>query len=376
MSSAGSSHSERIVQSLFEHAGIELNGSNPWDIQVLDKRFSRRVIHDTYLGLGESYMEGWWECDALDEMICRVLKARLEQQVRSSWSMKAHILRSRLCNLQAPSRTYKVGETHYDLGNDLYKAMLDSRMNYTCGYWRNAETLEDAQRAKLDLVCRKIGLKAGMHVLDLGCGWGSFAKYAAEMYGARVTGVTISREQVSLGRELCRGLPVELSLQDYRSVEGTYDAVVSIGIMEHVGQKNYRTYMEVTDRCLKKGGVAFIHTIGGNRSTAIANRWTTKYIFPHGMLPSIAQLGAAMEGLFVMEDWHNFGPDYDKTLMAWYDNFERAWPQFRDRYDEVFYRMWRFYLLSCAGSFRARNIQLWQIVMTRPGTSQPDCRIT
>ena len=271
---------------------------------------------------------------------------------------------------------FEVGERHYDLGNDLYQAMLDKRMNYTCGYWKDAATLDEAQEAKLDLVCRKIGLQPGMRVLELGCGWGSFAKYAAEKYGAEVLGVTVSKEQVALGMEQCQGLPVELRLQDYREVEGTYDAVISIGVMEHVGYKNYRTYMQVVDRCLKEDGIAFVHTIGGNRSATSSDPWTNKYIFPNGMLPSIAQLGAAMEGLFVMEDWHNFGPHYDRTLMAWHANFEAAWPELKANYDERFYRMWRYYLLSCAGGFRSRNNQLWQIVMTRTGTPQPDCRVS
>jgi len=249
-------------------------------------------------------------------------------------------------------------------------------MNYTCAYWKEGvTTLDEAQEAKLELVCQKIGLEPGMHVLDIGCGWGCFAKYAAEKYGVRVTGVTVSKEQVKLGMEMCKGLPVELKLQDYRDVTGVYDRVISIGVMEHVGYKNYRTYMEVADRTLKDDGIAFIHTIGGNISSTKANAWTTKYIFPNGMLPSIAQLSKAMEGIFVIEDLHNIGPHYDKTLMAWHANFEAAWPELKKKYDERFYRMWRYYLLSSAGGFRARQSQLWQFVMTRPGTPQPNCRV-
>jgi cyclopropane-fatty-acyl-phospholipid synthase len=254
--------------------------------------------------------------------------------------------------------------------------MLDKRLNYTCAYWENAANLDEAQEAKLDLVCKKIGLQPGMTVLELGCGWGSFAKFAAERYGARVLGVTVSKEQVELGMELSKGLPVELRLQDYRKVEGKYDRVISIGVMEHVGYKNYRTYMEVTNRCLKEDGIAFVHTIGSNISVTSADAFSNKYIFPNGMIPSIAQLGKAMEGIFVMEDWHNIGPDYDKTLMAWCANFDRAWPSLKDKYDERFRKMWRYYLLSSAGGFRSRSQQLWQIVMTRQGTMQPDCRIS
>jgi cyclopropane-fatty-acyl-phospholipid synthase len=285
-------------------------------------------------------------------------------------------LKAKLFNLQKPGRAYQVGEEHYDIGNDLYTAMLDKRMLYTCGYWAAADNLDAAQEAKLDLVCRKINLEPGMTVLDLGCGYGSFAKYAAERYGARVTGVTVSKDQVELGAVLCRGLPVELRLEDYRQVTGEYDRVISIGILEHIGYKNYRTYMQKVDECLKADGIAFVHTIGNNVSSITSNPWITKYIFPNGMLPSIAQIARAMEGLFVMEDWHNFGQHYDKTLMAWHANFEAAWPELKDKYDERFYRMFRFYLLSCAGAFRARNIQLWQIVLTKPGRDCPDCRIS
>jgi len=365
---------KKTISGWFSEAGININGDKPWDIQVRDERLYRKILQEADLGLGEAYMDGWWECEALDEFINRVLLAGLEKRIRGNWPILWHVAKSRLFNRQTRSRAGTVAEKHYDLGNEFYRAMLDTRLNYTCGYWANARTLDEAQEAKLELVCKKIGLKKGMTVLELGCGWGSFARYAAEKYDAHVTAVNISGEQVKLARELCQGLPVEVRQQDYREVDGTYDAVISIGILEHVGYKNYRTYMRTVDRCLKDDGVAFIHTIGSNTSTTFANRWTDTYIFPNGMLPSIAQIGAAMEGLYVMEDWHNFGPDYDKTLMAWYENFHSSWPRFKEKYGERFYRMWRFYLLSSAGGFRSRSQQLWQIVFTKPGRKQPNCR--
>lgn len=368
------SRDEKTIRDLLSLAGITVNGDAPFDITVHNPGFYARVLREGALGLGESYMDGWWDCEALDQFFDRVVRADLEAKVKQNWRYWWPAVRARLFNLQKRSRAYQVGEQHYDLGNDLYEAMLDKRLNYTCGYWKNASNLDEAQEAKLELVCRKIALQPGMRVLELGCGFGSFAGYAAEKYGVEVTGVTVSKAQVELARERYKDMPVQILLEDYRNVSGTYDRVISIGVMEHVGYKNYRTYMQVVDRTLAKEGIAFIHTIGGNVSTTTANAWTTKYIFPNGMLPSIAQLGKAMEGLFVMEDWHNFGPDYDKTLMAWYANFERAWPDLRDKYGERFYRMWRYYLLSCAGGFRSRGTQLWQIVMTRPGTAQPECR--
>lgn len=367
---------EKTIRGLLEQVNIQVNGSNPWDIQVHDERIYERVLSDASLGLGESYVEGWWDCEALDQMIHRVLLARLDEKIAKNARLVLQVIQARLFNRQSSSRAYEVGQRHYDLGNRLYTAMLDKRLNYTCAYWKNAKNLDEAQEAKLELVCKKIGARPGMRILELGCCWGSFAKYAAEKYGAEILGVTVSKEQVALGMELCKGLPVELRLQDYREVEGEFDAVISIGVMEHVGYKNYRTYMEVVDRCLKEDGIAFIHTIGGNQSITTGEPWTDKYIFPNGMLPSIAQLGAAMEGKFVMEDWQNFGPYYDPTLMAWYANFIKAWPELEDLYDERFKRMWSYYLLSSAGAFRARNLQLWQIVMTRQGTPQPDCRFS
>ncbi|MFP4193472.1 MAG: cyclopropane fatty acyl phospholipid synthase [Desulfobacterales bacterium] len=371
------SKSREIVEGALNHAGITIGGDNPWDIQVNNEEVFDRIVRDGELGVGESYMEGWWDCQALDQFFDKVFRAKLQQYFKDNWKAALHLLKAKLLNLQKNQRAYKVGKQHYDVGNDLYRDMLDSRMAYTCGYWSGgAADLDEAQEAKLDLVCRKIGLEPGMKVLDLGCGWGCFAKYAAEKYGAEVTGLTVSQEQVDLGNQICQGLPVNIYLDDYRNATGTYDRVVSIGIMEHVGYKNYRTYMEVANRCMKDDGIALIHTIGGNVSATSANPWTTTYIFPNSMLPSISQLGAAMEGIFVMEDWHNFGPDYDKTLMAWDENFEKSWPKYRESYGERFYRMWKFYLMSSAGAFRSRSIQLWQIVMTKPGREQPDCRLS
>ncbi len=368
--------SEKIIRDLLETANIKVGGDQPWDIQVHDKRFYDQILRDATLGLGESYMDGWWDCKSIDAFIDRSLRGKLRKEVENNLRIAWHALRAKLFNRQSMRKSREVAEQHYDLGNDLYRAMLDKRMNYTCAYWKEAENLDEAQEAKLDLVCRKIAAHEGMKILELGCGWGSFAKYAAEKYGAHVVGVNISKEQVALGRELCQGLPVELRLQDYREVEGQYDAVISIGVMEHVGYKNYQTYMDVVDRCLKPNGIAFVHTIGSNISITSGEPWTDKYIFPNGQLPSIAQLGKAMEGRFVVEDWHNFGPYYDPTLMAWHANFNRAWPELKEKYGERFKRMWDYYLLSSAGGFRSRSQQLWQIVFTREGTPQPNCRVS
>jgi len=365
---------ETAVRKLFDMAGISIHGPNPYDIHVTNDQLYQRIIRDGELGFGEGFMDGWWECEQLDELICRLLRAKVNKQLQHKWNVILLWLQAQIFNRQSQSQAFTVGQRHYDLGNDLYRAMLDERLNYTCAYWNNTDDLDEAQKLKLDLVCRKIDIKPDMTILELGCGWGSFSKYAAETYGARVLGVTVSKKQVELGTSLCQGLPIELRLQDYRDVKGKYDRVISIGIMEHVGYQNYGTYMNTVNRCLKENGLAFIHTIGSNESAKHINPWLDRYIFPNGMLPSMAQLSRSMENLFVVEDLHNIGPHYDRTLMAWWYNFKNAWPDLKKKYDDRFYRMWQYYLLSCAGAFRARHNQLWQMVMTRPGMSQPDCR--
>ena len=364
-----------VIQSLLAEAGITLNGSRAWDVQIHDEHVYKRWLSETELGLGESYMDGEWDVEALDMFFDKILRANLEQKVKRNMKTALFILSTKLFNQQTKVKSKRVGREHYDLGNDLFQNMLDKRMCYSSGYWKNAKTLNEAQEAKLELICKKLELKPGMKVLDIGCGWGSFAKYAAERYDVDVLGVSISQKQIELGKQLCKGLPVELRFQDYREVRGKFDAILSIGFLEHVGYKNYRTYMEVVNRCLKKTGISLIHTIGNNISVTFVNAWTNKYIFPNGMIPSLSQIAKAAEGLFVVEDLHNFGPDYDKTLMAWHANFQKAWPKLKEIYNNRFFRMWNYFLLSSAGSFRSRYNQLWQLVMTKPGRELPQCRM-
>ena len=245
--------------------------------------------------------------------------------------------------------------------------MLDRRMLYSCGYWKDAATLDEAQEAKLDLIFKKLDLQPGMKVLDIGCGWGGAARFAATRYDVEVVGVTVSEEQLKLGKEICKGLPVELRLQDYRSLKEKFDRIFSIGMFEHVGHKNYRKYFQVVKKCLKDNGLFLLHTIGNNRTVTQTDPWINCYIFPCSLIPSAKQISSAFDSLFVLEDWHNFGADYDRTLMEWYRNFHNNWDVIKKDYDEKFYRMWKYYLLCCAGSFRARKNQLWQIVLSERG---------
>ncbi len=367
------------VRNVLKNACIEVNGNNPWDIQVHDERWYKRVWSEKSLGLGESYMDGWWDCERIDEMIYRLLSSGLERKVSGNVRYLIRFLPAVLLNLQSKMRCRVIADKHYDLGNDLFFSFLDPHLQYSCGFFKNTRDLGKAQQEKMDLIARKLHLESHDHVLDIGSGWGGLDRYFAEHYGCRVTGVNISREQLSYAEEFCRDLPVDFIDQDYREITGRYDKLVSVGMFEHVGFKNYQTFMQVAYDCMKKDGIFLLHTIGSNRSRRGCDPWISKYIFPNGMLPSMAQIARAAEGLFVLEDVHNLGPHYDKTLMAWNRNFQEAWPGLsaeNSSYDLRFKRMWEYYLLSCAGAFRSRYIQLWQVVFTRhlPGDKQPFCR--
>lgn len=364
----GQSTPKQVIEELLTHADVKINGDRPSDIQVHDDRFYSRVLKDGALGLGESYMEGWWDSAALDECIFKILKADIENNVKPTWAMRWDYVKAKLFNMQEKgSRSAKVIDQHYELGDNLYEYMLGDTLAYTCAYWKNCSTLDEAQKAKFDLIAKKVGLKEGMRVLDLGCGWGGFAKHIAENYGVEVVAVNLSTKQCDYAKKICQGLPVEVRNHDYREVEGTFDRIISIGLMEHVGVKNYRGFMELLNKCLKDDGLALVHTIGRDTTGITSNPWITKYIFPNGHLPSIAQFGQAIEGLFVMEDWHNLSVNYDSTLVAWFNNFEKNWGKIQAEYPDPFYKMWKFYLLSCAGGFRARTIQLWQVVLSKKG---------
>lgn len=360
---------ERKLGQILAKADIEIDGNRSWDIKVNERRFFRRFLSEGSLGLGESYMDGWWDCDDLEGMIFRIIHSNLvaELDVRKRPSLAWFALQAKLMNMQSLARAFEVGIKHYDLGNDLFKAMLDKRMVYTCAYWKEADNLDDAQLAKLDLVCKKLGLKSGQRILDIGCGWGGLLKHAAEEYGASGVGVTVSKEQAEYAREVCKGLPIEIRLADYRTVDEKFDHIASICMIESVGYKNLRTYMEVVRRCLKGDGLFLLQAIGMNTAQTEGDPWFNKYIFPNAMNPSPAQLTKAFEGLLVLEDWHCFADDYYRTVMAWHQNFIEHWPQLKDKYGERFFRMWHYYLQAGAAGFHGRLTVLWQIVLSVRG---------
>ena len=370
--------SKKVVLDILKVADIRINGKNKGDIIIKNQNFYKRVVNGGTLALGESYMDGWWECEDLDIFFYKLQNRKIMEKflddkkiisLVSFGNLKYlfHYGKSLLLNQQNTKSSSKSIRKHYDIGNDLYSLMLDETMTYSCAYWEGAKSLKEAQEAKFDLICKKLQLKKGMSVLDIGCGFGSFAKFASKNYGVKVLGITLSKEQYEYGIKNCKELDVKIQLKDYRLLTQKFDRIVSIGMFEHVGSKNYREYMEVVNRCLKDGGLTLLHTIGRNSSSRIVEPWISKYIFSNGQLPSMRQISLAMENIFIFEDVHSFGWNYDKTLMQWHKNFEKNWSKLKSRYDQRFYRMWRYYLLMCAGSFRGRNIQLWQIVMSKKG---------
>jgi len=362
----------KLVETLLAEVGVAINGPNPWDIRIKDSRMFSRVLSEKNLGLGESYMDGWWDCGRIDDLIYRILKGNIKEKLRGNIRFIIPYLSARLSNRQSKKRAHQVAQTHYDLDNELFMSFLDPYNQYSCAYFTDdTDDLAQAQIRKMQLICHKLELTSRDHLLDIGFGWGGLARFAAENYGCSVTGINISREQIAFAQDFCKGLPVTILEKDYREIEGKYKKIVSIGMFEHVGYKNYRTFMVSTHKCMSVDGIFLLHTIGSNDSGINTDPWINKYIFPNGMLPSLAQITSAAEGLFVIEDLHNLGPHYDKTLMAWNGNFQASRHLFKQKYGERFVRMWEYYLLSCAGAFRARYNQLWQIVMTKPGRRQP-----
>lgn len=354
-----------LIEQMLATAAIKINGDAPADIQIKDNRFYKAVLNEGSIGLGESYMAGWWECRMLDDFFYRILHADLEAKIKHNIHLLLLALSARLFNRQSLKSALSVAKRHYNLGNELFEHMLDKYMMYSCAYWKNAADLDTAQVNKLDLICRKLKLTAGLKVLDIGCGWGGFAQYASQNYGVEVTGLTISANQAEYASKRCAGLPVDIKVMDYRYLDEQFDRVVSIGMFEHVGPKNYQIFMDTVYRNLKKEGIFLLHTIGGHEQKNITDPWIDRYIFPNGVIPAPEQICPAFGKDFVLQDWHNFGHDYDRTLMEWLRNFRSAWPLLKNKYDDRFYRMWEYYLNICAASFRTGKNHLWQIVLSR-----------
>jgi cyclopropane-fatty-acyl-phospholipid synthase len=361
-------NSKQLSLHLLGLAGIEVNGKNPWDIQVHDDRLWNRIISQRELGLAEAYMDGWWDVESIDQFLTKLLEINVLDKVPFSISLVGHAVKSTVLNRQTKAKAAANAKHHYNIGNDLYTRMLDKEMAYSCGYWKSAKTLDQAQIAKFDLICRKLELKPGMRLLDIGCGWGGLLRYAAKNYGIIGTGISPADNQIELARAKNGKLKIEYLQMDYRDLSGKFDRIVSVGMMEHVGPKNLETFFNKCISLLAPDGMMLHHTIASNETKQVTDPFFDRYIFPGGVLPSLAQISKAVEKKVIIEDVHNFGPDYEKTLLAWYANINKKWREIPN-YDERFRRMWNYYLLSSAAGFRARHIQLLQVVF-RPMTSR------
>lgn len=357
-----------IIQSLLAQADIKCNGERPWDLKVHNPQFYKRFLKDGRLGLGESYMDGWWDCEALDEMFFRLFRSDSKLQMQTlNWKFWLSHFLAKIMPDGSTTRSRNVGEKHYDLGNDLFSAMLDKNMVYTCGIWDGVDTLDAAQEAKLDMICKRLKLKPGMRLLDVGCGWGGLCKYAVENYGVTAVGISVSQEQLAIARERCAGLPIEFRFQDYREVTEKFDRITSIEMFEHVGPKYFKAFFEKMRDCLKDEDSIMILQTSGINITGYTNLWLTRYIFPGGYLPSLAEMHKAMEHIFYVEDTCQLGAHYYPTFMTWHHNFVKGWESIAHNYDQRFFRMWSYFLLSCAAGFRSRRAQVWQLVMTPKG---------
>lgn len=371
-----------LVTAKLAQAGITINGTNPWDLIVKDDRFYARTAIGGSLGLGDSYAEGLITCEDIGALQQRWIAAdthppgpRWPRNPAEAWIR----LKMLMSNQQNIERSRDVGKFHYDIGNDLYRRMLGPTMAYSCGYWAgikyatDALALDQAQRNKYQIICEKLNLRWGMRVLEIGCGSGGFAAYAAREYGVDIVGVSISKEQIAYAQQaypdLCASGQINLQLMDYRGMYDTFgqqfDAAVSIGMFEHVGPANYAVYMKAVRDCLKPHAPFLLHTIVGNGNP---DPFMWYRIFRGGVLPLEAQMAKAAKPYFAIEHVENFGYDYYLTLKAWWNNFVAAWPELEHTYDRRFYRMWEFYLKACAALFEARRIHLQHWLLVPGGT--------
>ena len=301
-------HFEKTIRRILEIADVEIGGKRPWDIQVGHSGFYRRIMLQGSLGLGESYMEGWWDAAAVDQFFDRIIREDLQHHYRLVWPEKLLAFSNKILNMQQKNRCRKEVRRHYDPDSALIISFLDPYNQYSCGYFEGTDNLDVAQEKKLDLICRNLQLSSSDRVLDIGCGWGGFARYAAEHYGCHVTGISTSSAQVDFARRFCSGFPVTIQQLDYRSLKGRFDKILICGMIEHVGYKNYRTIMRKVNDCLSDKGLFLLQTIGGNTSVVSNDPWIEKYFFPNSMLPSLQQITMAAEDLFIVEDLHWVDP--------------------------------------------------------------------
>lgn len=357
-----------LGKNLLQKADIQIEGIRPWDIRIRHPDFFKRIMLQGLLGLGESYMDGWWECDRLDIFIYKFLANKLDDAVPENFSDILMILSEKIFNRKSDDCDSRVLVKKYDIGYDVFTHMLDPYMQYSCGYWRNGATLAEAQEAKLKMICEKLQLAPGMRVLDIGCGWGGTAEYIARHYDVYVEGITNSTEEQKVAQSRCQGLDITIMLEDYQDLsDDKFDRVIALGTLEYIELKNYSDFFKAVARSLKPDGLFLLHSTGSTQLVNHVGPWLNKYIFPNGCLPSGQQLVQSIEPYFVIEDWDNLGTDYDKTLMSWSEKINESWPVLSMNHSPKFKRMLDYYLCSGAGFFRAGRIQLRQILFCMGG---------
>ena len=360
-----------VISELLAGAAVRINGDAPWDIQVYDEKVYRLILTQGSLGLGRAYMEGLWDSDQLDETFHRLLAADIDTKM-VGWArvrLLGEVLRQRLFNLQSPQRAFQVAEQHYDIGNDVFESMLDSRMIYSCAYWEHASSLEQAQQHKLDMICRKLQLQPGERLLEIGCGWGGLAGHLADR-GAEVDAISLSDAQLAWARRHHMG-PRFLK-QDYRDTAGSYDGIVSVEMVEALGREYWPTFMDCVARNLKPGGRAAIQFISIRDDLfdayAASADFIQAYIFPGGLLIRTSEFRRLAEARgLAWQDQVDFGPDYAETLKTWRVNFNNAVVEgcLPPGFDARFVELWRFYLLYCEGGFRGGGIDVHQVTLVK-----------
>jgi cyclopropane-fatty-acyl-phospholipid synthase len=355
---------KKFSHRVLSRAGITVNGCHAWDIQVHDEQFFDCLYRSASEGLGDSYVQGFWDSDDLTETLGRFIA------IGGRSALKGPIAHNMQTTESEQKKSLEVVDSHYESKNGLYSNMLDPYMQYSCALWDDdTHNLQEAQIKKMRLIGQKLELQPGDHVLDIGCGWGGLPKFLSETFGCRVTGINLAEHHIDYANQRMAHNKVKVIKQDYRDLTEKYDKIYCIGVSEHFGLNNYKQFMQIVHDQLNPGGIFLLHTIGENVTRPKADTWITKNIFPNGYIPSLSLISQCAEGLFITEDVHNFNTSYEKTLLAWDANFQRNWNLIRKLHPELdtrdFYRMWRYYLNFCAGGFRKRCTQLYQIVFTR-----------
>ena len=381
---------DRFIRENIKHGAFKLVypngdeqvfGDGPASVvwRINDTRVLSKIARNPLLNLGETYIEQGWDVeDGKLAQLLTILRTNFEDELvrRGSMAGYAAILQT-WNNLNASMRNVS---HHYDLDESLFRAFLDQDMHYSCAYFRTPEqTLEAAQSAKCEHIRKKLCLKPGQKVLDIGSGWGSLGLYLAEQEDVEVTGLTLSNEQLCVAKQqaIQRGLDkqVQFRLEDYRNHQGEYDAVVSVGMFEHVGLRNFDGYFNKVGNLLSKDGIAMIHTIGHMDRPAATNPWIRRHIFPGGYIPAISEISTAIErSPLVFADIEVWRQHYALTLKEWNRRFQTVRSEFARDKGERFCRIWEFYLLTCQTAFEVESLVVYQLQLSINNASVPTTR--